>query len=91
MIDPILIQIPIGVFGILSVVALSTNRIFLGCILASIGYPLWIWSAYQTEQWGAVVVLSIYMLAFLLGAIVRWPRKPPPKETDEHEWLRMGG
>ena len=80
-------QLLIAIFGVLAVVALAANRIFLGCILAAIGQPVWIWVAYTTGQWGAVIVLCIYMIMYLLGIVTRWPRKPPPVKDDEHDWL----
>ena len=88
MVDPIVLQIIIGVFGVLSFVALAANRIFIGAILASIGQPVWIWASWSAEHWGAVVVLSLFMVAYLLAVIVRWPRKAPAVvSNDESEWL----
>lgn len=90
MIDPIFLQIPIGVFGVFAIAAFAVNRIFLGCIFAIIAQPFWVWSAYQAEQWGVIILLSAYTLMYLLGIFARWPRKPPPTAddlSDEHEWL----
>ena len=89
MIDPILLQIHIGLFGVLAIVALGFNRMFLGSILATIGQSVWIWVAYTTGQWGAVVVLCLSTLIYLLAVIARWPRKPPlvKVENDEQDWL----
>lgn len=89
-VDPILIQIPIGVFGMFAIVMFAANRIFLGCILALITSPFWVWSAYQAEQWGVLVLLAAYTLMYLLGIVARWPRKPPPKPDDGEDWLGIG-
>lgn len=86
-IDPTVLQILIGVFGVIAIVILATNRIFLGSIIATIGQSFWFWVAYQAEQWGVIVVLSVQTLMFLLAIIGRWPRRPPPGKSDEHEWL----
>ena len=83
----LLVQVPIFLFGILTIAALIANRIFLGCIFGVIAQPFWFFSAYQAEQWGVVVVLAAYFIIYALGIIVRWPRKAPVKEIDEHEWL----
>ena len=89
MIDPILLQIHIGLFGVLAVVALGFSRMFLGSILAVIGQSVWIWVAYTAEQWGAVVVLCLSTLIYLLCIVSRWPHRSPPVkvEKDEQDWL----
>ncbi len=77
------VQIAIAVPAVAGLIAMTQNRIFIGCLLAFMSLPLWVASAVTAEQWGVVIVLVIKGSIYFLGVVTRWPRKPPPK--DEHE------
>lgn len=64
-------QIAIVLTGLLAVIALAANRIFLGCVIALIGTPFWLYATWAHDQWGMLIVAGAQGLVYLLAVVLR--------------------
>ena len=70
-----MIQAGILFFGGLAIalIACKSKRLqFWGFICGAISEPLWLYSAWQAEQWGVVVLALWWGAHYLIGAYKRW-------------------
>lgn len=44
----------------------------VACILAIIGQPFWYYAAYESQQWGILIVDVVYSLGWVRGLIYNW-------------------
>ena len=87
----IYIEIAIALFGITAFGFLAANRIFIGCVFGVIYSLLWMHNALYSMQIGALVILGIQLVIYILGMVTRWPRRPVlVDEHDEHETESIG-
>ena len=56
-------------------------------IIGLIGQPFWIWSTYQSEQWGMLALSVFYTYTWMLGINNHWLKlKDRFKCFDGHDW-----
>jgi hypothetical protein len=46
------------------------------CVISLIGQPAWLYTAWQSQQWGVILVTIGYTVAFIRGVHTYWIHPP---------------
>lgn len=80
-----LTQIAIFIFGVSAILLVGYKDDEIrkwGFVLGLIGQPFWIYSSYQSEQWGILLMTLFYTFSWSRGIYTHWIKKVEHERRD---------